>query len=270
MGSAPRTGERQKNVSRNGLLARFYPESRFGGFSDIDGTVAFYQRVNVLLEPGFVVVDFGCGPGDYGNDAVRLRLGLRSLRGKVRKVIGLDVDPRGAGNPFVEEFRLIADGQRWPVESGAADMVLCDNVIEHLERPEWFFAEAQRVLRPGGYLAIRTPNVLSYVGLASRFIPNHWHMRVLRTVQPGRLGAYPTVYRCNTVWRLRRMLAEYGFDGVAYGYEAEPSYLNFSKVAYAAGVLHQKLAPGFVRPAIFAFARRNRVPATAAPPCATG
>ena len=64
-------------------------------------------------------------------------------------------------------------------------------------------------------------------------------------------------YRCNTVWRLRRTLARYGFDGIAYGYEAEPSYLNFSRVAYALGVLHQKLAPGFIRPAIFVFAQRS-------------
>jgi len=40
-----------------------------------------------------------------------------------------------------------------------------------------------------------------------------------------------------------------------YGYEAEPSYLNFSKLVYAFGVLHQRLAPGFIRPALFAFAR---------------
>ena len=240
-----------------GFVQDFYPESRFGGFTDIDGTVAFYQRVNALLEPGFVVVDFGCGPGEYGRDAVRIRVELRVLRGKVRKVIGLDVDGRAAENSFVDEFRQIGDGEPWAVEPASADIVLCDNVIEHLERPAWFFAEARRVLRPGGYLAIRTPNVLSYVGAASRLIPNRWHRRVLRAVQPGRDEAYPTVYRCNTVWRVRRMLAEHAFDGIAYGYEAEPSYLNFSKLVYALGVLHQKLAPGFLRPAIFAFARRR-------------
>jgi hypothetical protein len=51
------------------------------------------------------------------------------------------------------------------------------------------------------------------------------------------------------------MMHEHGFEHVVYGYEAEPSYLSFSKFAYALGVLHQKLAPGFLRPAIFAFGR---------------
>ena len=41
------------------LIQRFYPESRFGGFTDIDGTVAFYSRVNALVKPLYVVVDFG-------------------------------------------------------------------------------------------------------------------------------------------------------------------------------------------------------------------
>jgi hypothetical protein len=43
------------------------------------------------------------------------------------------------------------------------------------------------------------------------------------------------------------------FRAVVYGYEAEPSYLSFAKLAYAIGVVHQKFVPGFLRLAIFAF-----------------
>jgi hypothetical protein len=50
-------------------------------------------------------------------------------------------------------------------------------------------------------------------------------------------------------------MRQYGFDSVAYGYEAEPAYLSFSSLAYRAGVLHQKLAPGFLKPYIFAFGK---------------
>jgi hypothetical protein len=41
------------------------------------------------------------------------------------------------------------------------------------------------------------------------------------------------------------------------GYEAEPSYLNFSKLAYALGVWHERLAPRFMRLSIFAFGARQ-------------
>jgi hypothetical protein len=46
-----------------------------------------------------------------------------------------------------------------------------------------------------------------------------------------------------------------GFECVVYGYEAEPAYLSFSKIAYFIGVLHQRFAPGFMKSAIFAFGK---------------
>jgi hypothetical protein len=49
-----------------------------------------------------------------------------------------------------------------------------------------------------------------------------------------------------------------GFECVVYGYEAEPSYLSFSKIAYSLGVLHQKFAPQFMKPCIFAFGRLKK------------
>src|SRR5690349_7094694 len=70
----------------------FYPERAFGGFSDVDGTVTFYTRVNSLIDPAFRIVDFGCGRGAHSEDAVALRRDLRSFKGRVETVIGLDVD----------------------------------------------------------------------------------------------------------------------------------------------------------------------------------
>ena len=39
------------------LMERFYPESRFGGFTDLGGTVAFYLRVNALAASKDVVLE---------------------------------------------------------------------------------------------------------------------------------------------------------------------------------------------------------------------
>lgn len=63
----------------------FSPESKFGGFSNIDGTIAFYTRVNPLLASSSIVLDVGCGRGIYNKDLVILRRNLRILRGKVKK-----------------------------------------------------------------------------------------------------------------------------------------------------------------------------------------
>jgi 2-polyprenyl-3-methyl-5-hydroxy-6-metoxy-1,4-benzoquinol methylase len=40
-----------------------YPERRFGGFSRVDGTIAFYTRIAGLLNETTRVLDIGCGRG---------------------------------------------------------------------------------------------------------------------------------------------------------------------------------------------------------------
>ncbi len=89
------------------------------------------------------------------------------------------------------------------------------------------------------------------------YLPNRHHAQVTARVQEKRKAedVFPTLYRCNSVPKLRRALERHGFEGVAYGYEAEPSYLEFSRFAYGIGVLHQRLAPKLLRPALLAFAR---------------
>ena len=240
---------------RKPALQHFYPEARFGGFTDIDGTLTFYLRVNAMIKPTDVVIDFGCGQGTYVNDPVPIRCHLRTLRNKVGRVIGIDVDAHAAQNPFLDEFRQLRPGTGWPIDTRSTDLVLCDNVIEHLPNPELFFSEAARVLRPGGHVCIRTPNVMSYFGIASKLVPNKHHAAVLRVAQQDRDECFPTVYRANTIRALRRMMGRHGFEHAVYGYEAEPAYLSFSHFAYALGVLHQRLAPSRLRVTIFAFGR---------------
>ena len=235
----------------------FFPESLFGGFTDADGTVAFYSRVNSLVRPSFRVVDFGCGRGAQTEDPIEFRRGLRCFKGKVEKVIGLDVDRAGYDNPWLDEFRLLTPGEQWPLPDRSVDLIFCDSVMEHLPDPGAFFREASRVVVDGGYLCIRTPNAWSYIGLAARLVPNRHHAKVLERAQRDRKeeDVFPTLYRCNSVFALRRAMKRNGFEAIVYGFESEPRYLEFSRLAYALGVLHWKFAPGFLRAAVFAFGR---------------
>ena len=240
-------------------MGRYYPESRFGGFTRVDGTIAFYVRVNSLIEPSAVVLDVGCGRGAYGVQPSPLKKDLRVLKGKCRRVIGIDVDRRAGENPFLDEFRLI-EGDRWPVEDESVDVCLCDSVLEHVPEPASFFRECTRTIKPGGYLCLRTPNALNYISLFARLVPNRHHAAVLDkvlTTKKDEQDVFPTVYRCNTRRRIRRMLDEHGFDHCVYSHEAEPYHLGFSRLAYLCGVLHQRLAPSLFRSTIFAFARKR-------------
>jgi SAM-dependent methyltransferase len=244
---------------KKGYMSRYYPESRFGGFTNVDGSIAFYLRVRSLLTPSAFVLDVGCGRGGRADDPVPVRRDLRMLKGRCRHVLGIDVDKRITENPFVDEYRSI-EGDRWPVEDGVVDLCLSDNVLEHVPCPDRFFAECRRTIKPGGYLCLRTPNALNYISIASKIIPDRFQLAVLKKVshtQREEEDIYPTVFRCNTKRRLRRMLDKHGFEHCVFGFEAEPYHLSLCRLTYWLGVMHQRLVPDFLKSTLFAFARKR-------------
>ena len=236
----------------------FYPESRFGGFSDVDGTILFYTRVNALIEPGYTLLDYGCGRGAYREDPITLRRDLRIFKGKVQRVIGVDMDSEGATNPFIDEFQTLS-GEGWPFDDHTIDLCVCDSVMEHLERPQDFFTEAHRVLKDKGYLCIRTTNLWGYPAWFARLIPNKLHWRILGKVKNrvNEPDVFPTYYRCNTISTLKRHLKKQNFEPVVYGFGTEPSYLSFSKLVYWFGLMHQRYSLRALQPVIFAFAQNH-------------
>ena len=175
------------------LMQRFYPESSFGGFTRVDGTMAFYLRVNALISPESVVLDVGCGRGEYAEDPVVSRVQLRTLRGKCARVIGIDADPRAAENPFIDEFRMVR-GPRWPIDNESIDLCLADNVVEHVADPNVFFAECRRAVRPGGFVCIRTPNSSGYATVLARVVP------VVAHRSPAPYSTRTALRRC--VWHI--------------------------------------------------------------------
>lgn len=237
----------------------YFPEAQFGGFTDIDGTITFFLRVNSLINSAFTVLDVGCGRGEYIEDTVITRRDLRILKGKVARVIGIDVDDTAQSNQSIDAFYTIK-GNTWPITSDSVDMIICDHVLEHIMDPDQFFSEATRVLKDKGYICIRTPNTWSYVALCARLIPNKYHSKVTAIVQEGRKNedVFPTVYRCNSINKIKKMMNHHNIEGVVYGHEAEPAYLSFSRIAYWFGVLHQRLSPKFLKPLLFAFGRINK------------
>jgi len=241
-----------------GYKSFYYPESKFGGFTDIDGTIAFYIRVNSFINSSSIVLDIGCGRGSYAEDPISIRRDLRIFKGKCKKVIGIDISKDGENNPFLDEFNLIK-GTHWPLEDSSVDVCVCDSVLEHIENPELFFSECHRVINQRGYLCIRTPNIMSYFGLFSRLVPNRLHSTIVNKIQEKRKDkdVFPTFYRCNTIKKIRNMLNKYGFNHCIYGYETEPSYFAFSRIFYLLGVIHQRYSPNIFKITIFAYGRKK-------------
>lgn len=65
----------------------------------------------------------------------------------------------GELNKGIQEYDILSDVKRIPLQEGCVDLVLSTSSLEHIERPDEFFAEAYRVLAPGGALYINVPFV---------------------------------------------------------------------------------------------------------------
>lgn len=213
----------------------FYPETAVGGFSSVDGTVQFYQRVNAILDKDSLVVDLGAGRGSAADtDTSPYRLALMTLRGKCRKIIGVDVDEAVLNNPMVDEARLIGADGSLPLEDNSVDMIISDNVFEHISNVDQFSSEIDRVLRVGGWVCARTPNRWGYIGIGTNLIPNRWHVALLKYLQPTRkdIDVFPTCYKLNTISSLKKAFPQTKWEHYIYSWNAEPAYFGSSRTAW--------------------------------------
>jgi glycosyltransferase involved in cell wall biosynthesis/SAM-dependent methyltransferase len=137
-------------------LRRFYREAyptRFGAGPDHPARRAVMSRIVAGLGPPAAarrLLDVGCGAGLLLEEAARA--GWRPLGVEVADAPALAAAKR-AGCPVLQ-----ADAVRLPVRDGALDALVLVNVLDHLADPAAALAEARRVLRPGGRIAVRVPN----------------------------------------------------------------------------------------------------------------
>jgi SAM-dependent methyltransferase len=243
-----------------GIARRLYPEIGAAGFSRVDGTVEFYQRVNALLAPDMTVLDFGAGRGAWADDPVEYRRALRDLRGKAARVIGADVDPVVRDNPLVDETAVIGDGMPLPWSDESFDLVVSDFTFEHVRDPEWAAHELSRVLRPGGWICARTPNRWGYIGVAARLVPNRLHVAALRRLQPHKqdVDTFPTAYRLNSLKQIERLFPDEAFDNCSYTMDNEPAYSGNSVPAWRAMKLVFRVTPERLRSMLYVFLRKRR------------
>jgi len=247
------------------LVKRFYPESVILGYTFVDGTNTFYNSIRRLIGQDAdekVLLDLGCGRGAYiqqDGGVPDYVIQARNFKGKVKKVIGIDVDPNAASNPSIDEFHLLEIDKPWPVEDNSIDVCICDYVVEHVVNISYLFSELNRVMKKGGIVCFRTPNKFGYMAFISALVPNVFHSKVLKKVQSHRKeeDVFPVVYKCNTKKAFDGLLKQHNFDPHVFYYNSEPSYLKFSYITFFFGYYLQKFLPKGMKATIFAFARKK-------------
>ena len=136
---------------------------------------------------------------------------------------------------------LIVDGGI-PYPDESFDLVLSTCVWEHLESSDLVFAEAFRVLKPGGVFVGKTPSRLHYVAIIASLTPHWFHEYINEKRGRARHDTFPTYYRLNTPRAIRRCGQRAGFRDIEVSVvEGRPEYLRLSAPTYAVGWLYEKI-----------------------------
>lgn len=117
------------------------------------------------------ILDVGCG------EATRLAL----LKGEsLRHGVDVEEYPISLGKKKYPELNLQKyDGTRLPFEDNQFELVYSTYVLEHTQEPLAFLDEMIRVTKPGGLVAVITPNY----GAPNRRSPNNPHGKVTKLVR---------------------------------------------------------------------------------------
>lgn len=174
------------------------------------------------------------------------RISEMNFKGLVQKVIGVDPDERIGENPFVDEFH-VGFGDDMPYLSDASvDMVLCNNVLEHVTDPTRFFSEIYRVLKPSGLFLSKTPNRFHYVALVAGVTPIWFHKLYNRVRGREEEDTFPTLYRANTRRIQRRIAHKTGFKvNRIEAIEGRPEYLRLNGILYGMGMAYERIVNFF-------------------------
>jgi 2-polyprenyl-3-methyl-5-hydroxy-6-metoxy-1,4-benzoquinol methylase len=166
--------------------------------------VAIYEMVMRVLRKrgvtGETFVDVGCGTGSLAD----------WVAGMFPRYVGVDVVryPEFADDREFVEVDL--ETGAIPLANGFADVVAAVETIEHLENPRAFMRELVRIVRPGGWVIVTTPNQLSVLNILSLMIRRR-HVHFQDVHYPAHLTALIEV-------DLRRIAAESGLDEVGVEY----------------------------------------------------
>jgi 2-polyprenyl-3-methyl-5-hydroxy-6-metoxy-1,4-benzoquinol methylase len=146
-----------------------------------------------------VVVDVGCGTGD-------LLTGVADL---CRRYIGVDA-VRYDGFPAGGEFVAMDLNAAESLPAFRADVVVAVETIEHLENPRAFMRLLTRLVRPGGWVFVTTPNQRSLLSLATLVVRGQFS-QFQDVHYPAHLTALLEV-------DLRRIAEEVGLEEISVSY----------------------------------------------------
>ena len=156
------------------------------------------------------ILDYGCGGGAL---LTYLRLlGYKNITGidiNSQRINNLNLIHRKMG--FNQEIFHSYDGEKLPYDNSSFDLVLSQQVLEHVQNDEKYFSEAKRILAPEGKFLLDFPHRLVPFDTHTRMWFVHYFPSTVRNFfynryRENRGEYYNSLLNLKSVWYYKRLL----------------------------------------------------------------
>ncbi|MFH1777453.1 MAG: class I SAM-dependent methyltransferase [Candidatus Omnitrophota bacterium] len=132
--------------------------SESGFFSMADKSYNHNQQLilsKLEKNPNAKLLDIGCNNGNFTLKAAEA-IGTD-------KISGMEIDKKMAEEARKKNINVkICDAnKKFPFSDNSFDVIVSNQVVEHILETDNFFSEIERILKPGGYAIISTQNFAS-------------------------------------------------------------------------------------------------------------
>lgn len=104
----------------------------------------------------------------------------RIVVGKDWKVTGIDISKKQLDRNKRLNKKILGDIQEVRLPKNEYDLILCWDVLEHLQNPDKALENFDNSIKKNGILVLALPNVHSLKGLLTKFTPHWFHIFVYR------------------------------------------------------------------------------------------
>lgn len=127
-------------MKKNSRLSPSIFSTRYVHLTKLRNETLKEMRILTAADKNLLLVDFGCGDMPYRS----------VIEPMVGKYLGVDLEM----NPQAEHY--IGFDSKTTLPENYADIILSNQVLEHVDSPEGYLQEALRILKPGGTLILTT------------------------------------------------------------------------------------------------------------------
>jgi SAM-dependent methyltransferase len=142
-------------------------------FGDRKEALADFQHYidnSFSFENPYDILEAGCGsvsrvsfPGDY-------------------RITGVDISAMQLARNNRLSEKICADIQHYDLGENRYEVIICWDVLEHLQHPEFAMSRFEKATRNGGLIILAIPNLLSLKGLVTKFTPHCLHVFYYRVI----------------------------------------------------------------------------------------